>query len=107
MLANAFLCESSGDLNKAINLLKDIRLDRTPTDSGTDEFEGAKDFYIESRQRLANLYLNYFKDRTQYAQCYLEILQRNPTTESHLLLGDAYMSILEVDEKSSDVFSLA
>ena len=32
-----------------------------------------------------------------YAQCYREVVEKSPSPQSYLLLGDAYMSITEPD----------
>ena len=83
LLAKAELSEARGDIEESLAILRDI----SPSDL---------DNFIKSRDKMASLYLKYRKDRRLYASCYREILDKNPTTLSHMLLGDAYMNILEV-----------
>ena len=42
---------------------------------------------------MAEIYLNYRKDKRMYAQCYKQIVEKSPTAQSYILLGDAYMAI--------------
>jgi tetratricopeptide repeat protein 21B len=52
--------------------------------------------YLEARSIMADIYLNHRHDRKKYASCFREVVDQNPTVESCLLLGDAYMKIQEV-----------
>lgn len=45
---------------------------------------------------MADIYLNAKKDEKAYASCFKEIAARNPTFESWLHLGEAYITIHEV-----------
>lgn len=42
---------------------------------------------------MATLHLEKLKDGQAYADCYKEMVVKNPSTENLLLLGDAYMAI--------------
>jgi tetratricopeptide repeat protein 21B len=92
LLAKAHLLESVGQISQAINVLSDVRIERNVTEDADEMFE----FYVKSRRKLAHLHLTYLKDQKQYAKCFHDILQQNSSIESHLMLGDAYMIILEV-----------
>lgn len=45
---------------------------------------------------MADIYMKYKNDKKAYARCYSELVEREPTVESCLLLGDAYMNLQEV-----------
>ncbi len=47
---------------------------------------------------MANIYLTHRKDKRMYAQCYKQVVDRAPTAQSYILLGDAYMAIQEPDK---------
>lgn len=51
---------------------------------------------MEAREKMAQIYLHHRKDPRLYAGCYRELAEKNPTTQTQLLLGDAYMAIQEV-----------
>lgn len=51
---------------------------------------------MEAREKMAQIYLKYRKDPRLYAGCYRELAEKNPTPQTQLLLGDAYMAIQEV-----------
>lgn len=53
--------------------------------------------YVLTRMKMAQIYLEYKHDRLKFAQCYQTIMEKNPTAEAYVLLGDAYMSIQEVN----------
>ena len=53
-------------------------------------------YYIKAKEKMADIYLNYRKDKRLYASCYRELVDKNPSPQTCLLLGDAYMSIQEV-----------
>ena len=42
---------------------------------------------------MAEIYLHHRKDKRMYAQCYRQIVEKSPTAQSYILLGDAYMAI--------------
>jgi tetratricopeptide repeat protein 21B len=54
--------------------------------------------YLEARKLMADIYLLHKHDRKRYANCFREVVDQNPTIDSCLLLGDAYMKIQEVNE---------
>ena len=84
-LARAFSAENKGATDQALSVLRSIT-----TEHG--------EYFVKSRERMAHIYLKYRKDRRLYASCYRDILDRVQTTQSYLMLGDAYMNILEVSE---------
>ncbi|RXG72067.1 Tetratricopeptide repeat protein 21B [Armadillidium vulgare] len=55
---------------------------------------------------MANIYLEHLQDKRLYAACYREIVEKDPTPQSFLLLGDAYMSIQE-PERAMEVYEQA
>lgn len=50
-----------------------------------------------ARMTMAQIYLEHKNDRLRFAQCYKAILDKNPSPQTYVLLGDAYMSIQEVE----------
>ncbi|CAG2171409.1 unnamed protein product, partial [Oppiella nova] len=93
MIANAQLAEARGDIDTALSLLRDIKLEHG-------------DHFVRSRELMALMYLKHRKDRRLYAGCYREILDKKPTTQSFLMLGDAYMHILE-PERAIEIYEQA
>lgn len=53
-------------------------------------------YFVEAREKMASIYLNHRKDPRLYAGCYRELVEKNPTPQTEMLLGDAYMAIQEV-----------
>lgn len=62
LFLNSELAMKTGDVKKAVNLLKKI----TTKDENT---------YIQSRIKLADIYLTALMDRRLYTWCYIEILE--------------------------------
>lgn len=81
LLGNADIAILSGDLKKAISILKNVE----PNAKG----------YMEARKKLADIYLNNMMQRRQYAKCYTDLADTFPTFENLKLLGDALMKIQE------------
>ncbi|CAK75826.1 unnamed protein product (macronuclear) [Paramecium tetraurelia] len=84
MMANSEIAIESGDIKKAINILKAVQ-------SGQPNF-------VNSRIILADVYLKYLKDRRNYTRCYAEIIEAEPTAENYKLIGEAFMKINEPQE---------
>lgn len=55
-----------------------------------------KPYYIQARERIANVYLSQHKDKAMYLSCYKELASRLPGPTTSLLLGEAYMNVGEV-----------
>ena len=83
MIAKANQAEHRGDIEEALSILRDISIQNIDT-------------FIVSREKMANIYLKHRTDRRLYVSCYRDICDRVPTIQSFVLLGDAYMNILEV-----------
>ena len=48
---------------------------------------------------LLNYYSNSIrKDKRMYVQCFRQIVDKNPTPQNYVLLGDAFMAIEEPDK---------
>lgn len=86
-IANAGLSLDRGDFDQALRILSAI------------EFSG--DFYMESKYLMSQIYLKHKKDRKAYARCLSELVEQNPTAESYMMLGDAYMNILDPEKAIS------
>ncbi|KAL5032124.1 hypothetical protein BDV3_000718 [Batrachochytrium dendrobatidis] len=83
-IANANVLLSNQNVENALNMLESIRSDQP--------------YFLEAKTCMADIYLKYKNDRKNYARCYSEIVDRNPTIKSCLLLGDAYMNIQEPEQ---------
>ena len=84
MIANANLDLSRGDTESALANLKKVEPD--------------KPYYIQAREKMAEIYLNHRSDKRLYAQCYKDLVEKQPNATTKMLLGDAYMNILEIDK---------
>jgi tetratricopeptide repeat protein 21B len=92
VIANADMLVQRNDIDGAMRMLSNI----TPDNA----------YYVAAREKLASIHLHSRKDKRQYANCYRELLETLPNAHTHLLLGDAYMSILE-PEKAIAVYEEA
>ena len=79
LLGNADMAILSGDLKKAISILKNVQ----PATNG----------YMDARKKLARIYLDHMKQRRQYAKCYQDLADHFPTIENLKLYGDALMAV--------------
>lgn len=86
MLTNAEIAVESGDIKKAMSILKQVKTDSP--------------YFVESRKVLAEIHLKYLKSRKGYARCYYEIIETNPTFENYKIYGDALIKINEPEEAS-------
>ncbi|XP_077436389.1 tetratricopeptide repeat protein 21B-like isoform X2 [Vanacampus margaritifer] len=91
-IANVDLALSHGDTELALNMLRNI----TPEQL----------YYIQAKEKMADIYLNYKKDKRLYVNCYREIVDKLPSPHAYVLLGEAYMHILE-PEKAIEVYGHA
>lgn len=79
VIANAELLLQQGNVTKVIELLRSMQPDQP--------------YYLQAKTRLAHVYLHHKKDRQAFAQCFKELVDNCPGSESYLMLGDAYISI--------------
>ncbi|CAH3021819.1 unnamed protein product [Porites evermanni] len=91
-ISNADLVLKNGDTEQALTILRQI----TPQQS----------YYIKAKEKMADIYLHHRKDKRLYASVYRELVDKNPSAHTCLLLGDAYMSIQE-PEKAIEVYETA
>uniref|UniRef100_A0A8C3AZP6 Tetratricopeptide repeat domain 21B n=1 Tax=Cyclopterus lumpus TaxID=8103 RepID=A0A8C3AZP6_CYCLU len=91
-IANADLALLRGDTELALSMLRNI----TPE----------QPYYIQAKEKMADIYLNHRKEKRLYASCYREMVEKLPSTHTYLLLGDAYINIQE-PEKAIDVYEEA
>ncbi|BFZ22635.1 hypothetical protein BsWGS_25674 [Bradybaena similaris] len=92
LIANADLSLDRGDVEMALGMLRNITPDQA--------------YFVEAREKMADIYLNHRKDKRLYASCYRELVEKHPSPHTSLLLGDAYMSIQE-PEKAIEVYEAA
>lgn len=82
LLTNVDLALKRGDINQAIDTLMQIKSDQA--------------CYVQAREKLAEIYLKHRRDKKLYIKTYKELVERDPTPQALVILGDAYMSIMEV-----------
>ncbi|XP_036777583.2 tetratricopeptide repeat protein 21A isoform X4 [Manis pentadactyla] len=83
-IANVDLALSKGDVDVALSLLRNV----VPT----------QPYYVEAKEKMASIYLKVHKDVHLYIGCYWELCEHLPGPHTSLLLGDAFMNILEPDK---------
>ncbi|XP_077010168.1 tetratricopeptide repeat protein 21B isoform X2 [Tamandua tetradactyla] len=83
-IANADLALAQGDVERALHMLRNVTTEQP--------------YFIEAKEKMADIYLKYRKEKMLYITCYREIAERMPSPRSFLLLGDAYMNIQEPEE---------
>ncbi|XP_072020597.1 tetratricopeptide repeat protein 21B-like isoform X2 [Amphiura filiformis] len=91
-VANADLAINRGDVEHALAMLRNVPENQS--------------YYVQARQKMAEIYLNHRKDKRLYAGCYRELAEKHPSPHTSLLLGDAYMNIQE-PEKAIEVYEQA
>uniref|UniRef100_A0A7M4E7J4 Tetratricopeptide repeat domain 21A n=1 Tax=Crocodylus porosus TaxID=8502 RepID=A0A7M4E7J4_CROPO len=91
-VANIDLALSKGEVEVALSTLRSI----TPS----------QPYYIEVKEKMAQIYLHIRKDKRLYIGCYCELCEHLPSPHTSLLLGDAYMNIQE-PEKAVEVYEAA
>ena len=91
-VANADLALEKGDVDNALNILRTVGPEQP--------------YFIQSKEKMAGIYLNFRKDKRMYAQCYRQIVDKAPTPQSYALLGDAYMAIQE-PERALEIYEQA
>lgn len=83
VMLNADIALHNGNVKRAIDLLSSIK----PTDA----------CYVQAKRKLAGIFLNDTVDKKSYIKCYEDLVQTNPTSETHILLADAYMEVLDTE----------
>ncbi|XP_012616626.2 tetratricopeptide repeat protein 21B isoform X1 [Microcebus murinus] len=83
-IANADLALAQGDTERALSMLRNVTTEQP--------------YFIEAKEKMADIYLKHRKEKMLYITCYREIAERMPNPRSFLLLGDAYMNIQEPEE---------
>nr|XP_023398640.1 tetratricopeptide repeat protein 21B isoform X2 [Loxodonta africana] len=83
-IANADLALAQGDVERALSMLRNVTSEQP--------------YFIEAKEKMADIYLKYRKEKMLYITCYREVAERMPCPRSFLLLGDAYMNIQEPEE---------
>uniref|UniRef100_A0A6Q2YY18 Tetratricopeptide repeat domain 21B n=1 Tax=Esox lucius TaxID=8010 RepID=A0A6Q2YY18_ESOLU len=91
-IANADLALLRGDTELALSMLRNI----TPE----------QPYYIQAKEKMADIYLNHRKEKRLYASCYRELVEKLPSPHTYLLLGDAYVNIQE-PEKAIEIYEQA
>ncbi|KAJ6650398.1 hypothetical protein lerEdw1_010111, partial [Lerista edwardsae] len=84
MIANADLALAQGDVEEALTMLRNITSEQP--------------YFVQAKEKMAEIYLEYRKDRKLYASCYRDLVEKLPSSHTFLLLGDAYMNIQEPEE---------
>ncbi|XP_067824088.1 tetratricopeptide repeat protein 21B-like [Heptranchias perlo] len=88
-ITNVDLALSRDDMETAFSMLRSV-LPKQP-------------YYIEAKEKLAQIYLHKQKDKKLYIRCYRDLCEQFPSPQINLLLGDAYITIQE-PEKAIEVY---
>ncbi|VDD93632.1 unnamed protein product [Enterobius vermicularis] len=62
--------------------------------------------YSIARMQMADIYLNYKKDKKKFVECYRQLIEIDQSSATYVLLGDAYMNIQE-PVKAIEVYETA
>ncbi|XP_017846384.1 tetratricopeptide repeat protein 21B-like [Drosophila busckii] len=92
IIAHAQLMLDMCNVDKAISLLSTIKPEQP--------------YYIHARTQLANIFLQHQKNRSAFSKCFKELVKVRPEPKSFLMLGEAYLSIQEID-KAIDAYGRA
>ena len=84
LMANSQIQVELGEIKKAIDILKTV-------DPSHVQFS-------LSRKQMADIYLTHLKDRRNYAKCYADLIEAQPTYENYKMLARALMNIQEPEE---------
>ncbi|KAJ3592050.1 hypothetical protein NHX12_007180, partial [Muraenolepis orangiensis] len=91
-VANADLALRRGETELALSMLRNV----TPE----------QPYYIQAKEKMADIYLNHRKEKRLYSGCYREMAEKMPSSHTYLLLGDAYMNIQDPDN-AIDIYQQA
>ncbi|XP_069067179.1 tetratricopeptide repeat protein 21A isoform X1 [Pleurodeles waltl] len=91
-ISNADLALSKGEVEPALGMLRNIT--------------ASQPYFIDVKEKMAQIYLGTRKDKKLYIACYRELCEHLPGPHTSLLLGDAYMKIQE-PEKALEVYDQA
>ena len=69
----------TGDIKKALDILKTV-------DASSSNF-------VEAKKLMATIYLNNLKDRRNFAKCYLDMIEADPSFENYINMGRALINI--------------
>ncbi|XP_069472384.1 tetratricopeptide repeat protein 21B [Ambystoma mexicanum] len=92
MIANSEMALAQGDVERALTMLRNITAEQP--------------YFIQAKEKMADIYLHHRKEKKLYVSCYRDLVEKLPSSHTHLLLGDAYMNIQE-PEKAIDVYEQA
>lgn len=53
----------------------------------------AQPYYLQARHKMAHVHLRVRKDRRAYAEVFRQLVDQDPSVQSLVLLGDAYMAV--------------
>jgi len=78
-IANSELSVKRGDIESALSTLRTIKPNQP--------------YYVQAKQKMAAIFLQYRKDKQLFTSCYRELHDKNPSIHTAMLLGDAYMKV--------------
>ncbi|NXX88206.1 TT21B protein, partial [Centropus bengalensis] len=84
MIATADLEIARGDAEQALTMLQNITSEESS--------------FVQAKEKMAEIYLRCRKDKKLYIGCYRDLVEKLPGAHTFLLLGDAYMKIVEPDK---------
>ena len=83
-ITNAKVQVKKGEIETALTMLRNLPAENP--------------HYNAARKVLADLYLEHRNDRRAYAACLEEVAAANPTVASYIMLGEAYMTVMEPEK---------
>ncbi|KAH7731473.1 tetratricopeptide repeat protein 21A isoform X1 [Aphelenchoides avenae] len=95
VLVNAQLRLQRGDVDGAFNILQTVTPGKRTKTCIREASLADQPNYQAARMKMAQIYLEEKHDKHKFAACYRDILEKDPSPQAYVLLGDAYMSIQE------------
>jgi len=79
-----------GDIDIALNQLRNISRDSP--------------HFLRARMSMADIYLNHRMNKSQYVQCYKDLVEMNPNVNTWCMLGDALLEGVQDADGASKAF---
>uniref|UniRef100_A0AC35U0L9 TPR_REGION domain-containing protein n=1 Tax=Rhabditophanes sp. KR3021 TaxID=114890 RepID=A0AC35U0L9_9BILA len=98
MIQATEFCKGKPEEQQLFLMSAQLRIYRGDVDGGVqilNNIAPQQPNYQMAQLKLAEIYMDEKKDPSKFAKCYQNILESNPTVETYMLLGDAYMSVQE------------
>nr|KAG5695130.1 hypothetical protein BaRGS_017229 [Batillaria attramentaria] len=91
MIANADLSLARGDIEMALGMLR---------------IQPNQPYFVEAREKMADIYLHHRKDKRLYASCYRELVDKHPSPQ-HMPAAGRRLHEIQEPEKAIEVYESA